>query len=140
MRERQVGDDERLPLLFGERLRLLRKAYSDHYGEDLHIKARWARRLRVSQAMYGRWESGKYFPKYVDLLRICVLFRVDPNYLIAGVLSDRLEPWLYRALKADNPELLGTADYWKRQNELYAQANLVTSRDEQLIRDRSPCD
>ena len=43
--------------------------------------------------MYGRWEAGKLIcQKWVDLLRISVLFRVDlANYLVAGILVGRLE-------------------------------------------------
>lgn len=123
MPERQASGDKLLMKGFGERLRLLRKAYADKFGAEHHSKARWAKRLWVSPAMYGRWEKGDHLPKFVDLLRVSLLFQVDPNYLIEGVLSEHLEQWLYRALKAGNPELLDVADYWQRQSELFARAN-----------------
>lgn len=123
MAERQASGDELLMKGFGERLRLLRKAHGEKFGAQHHTKTRWAKRLWVSPAMYGRWESGANLPKFVDLLRISLLFRVDPNYLIEGVLSDHLAQWLYRALRAGNPELLDAADYWQRQSELFSQAS-----------------
>ena len=123
MPERQESGDELLMKGFGERLRSLRKAYGEKFGAEHHTKAQWARRLWVSPAMYGRWESGAHLPKFVDLLRISLLFRVDPNYLVAGVLSDHLQQWLHRALKEGNPELLDVADYWQHQSELFARAS-----------------
>lgn len=123
MSQRQASGDKLLMKGLGERLHLLRSAYADKFGKEHHTKKRWAERLWVSPAMYGRWESGAHLPKFVDLLRISLLFRVDPNYLVAGVLSEHLAEWLYRALKAGNPELLDAADYWQRQSELFAQAN-----------------
>jgi transcriptional regulator with XRE-family HTH domain len=130
MPERQESGDKLLMRGFGERLRLLRKAYGERFGAEHHTKARWAKRLWVSPAMYGRWEAGANLPKFVDLLRISLLFRVDPNYLVAGVLSEHLVQWLYRALKAGNPELLDAADYWQRQSELFARANRALADEE----------
>ncbi len=120
---RQESGDTLLMKGFGDRLRSLRQAYVEKHGVQYHTKAQWAKRLWVSPAMYGRWESGENLPKFVDLLRISLLFRVDPNYLVAGVLSEHLERWLYAELKLRNPELLDEADYWQRQSELYAQAS-----------------
>ena len=130
MPERQESGDKLLMKGFGERLRLLRKAYGEKFGARHHTKARWAKRLWVSAAMYGRWESGANLPKFVDLLRISLLFRVDPNYLVEGVLSEHLAQWLYRALKAANPELLDAADYWQRQSELFSQASRALADEE----------
>lgn len=146
MSQRQASGDKLLMKGLGERLRLLRKAYADKYGAEHHTKKRWAERLWVSPAMYGRWETGANLPKFVDLLRISLLFRVDPNFLVAGVLSEHLAEWLYRALKTANPELLDVADYWQRQSELFGQANRAladaahtrksssTSRDASFVR------
>jgi transcriptional regulator with XRE-family HTH domain len=120
---RQESGDTLLMKGFGDRLRLLRQAYVEKHGVQFHTKAQWAKRLWVSPAMYGRWESGENLPKFVDLLRISLLFRVDPNYLVAGVLSEHLERWLYAELKLRNPGLLDEEDYWQRQSELYAQAS-----------------
>ena len=130
MAERQESGDRLLMAGFGERLRSLRHAYAVKFGAEHHTKARWAKRLWVSPGMYGRWESGKNLPKFVDLLRISLLFRVDPNYLIAGVLSEHLAQWLYRALKAGNPELLDAADYWQRQSELFSRASQALDGEE----------
>jgi hypothetical protein len=52
---------------FGERLRHLRQAYEERDGPRGHTRAQWAKRLRVSPAMYGRWESGKFLPRFEDL-------------------------------------------------------------------------
>lgn len=136
MPERQASGDKLLMKGFGERLRLLRKAYGDKFGAKHHSKARWAKRLWVSPAMYGRWEKGDHLPKFVDLLRISLLFQVDPNYLIEGVLSEHLEQWLYAALKAGNPELLDAAGYWQRQSELFSLASRALA-DEEPGPDRS---
>ena len=136
MPERQASGDKLLMKGFGERLRSLRKAYADRFGAQHHSKARWAKRLWVSPAMYGRWEKGDHLPKFVDLLRISLLFQVDPNYLIEGVLSDHLAQWLYHALKASNPELLDAADYWQRQSGLFARANQALLDEEQSASDR----
>lgn len=130
MPERQASGDKLLMKGFGERLRLLRTAYGDKFGAQHHSKARWAARLWVSPAMYGRWEKGDHLPKFVDLLRISLLFQVDPNYLIEGVLSEHLAQWLYSALKAGNPELLDAAGYWQRQSELFARANQALDAEE----------
>jgi transcriptional regulator with XRE-family HTH domain len=123
MTKRQTAEEKAIMRGFGERLRKLRRAHADQYGAEDHTRARWARRIGVSPALYGRWETGEYQPKVVDVLRICVLMRTDPNYLIAGVLSEYQPAWLYQALRADNPELLDAADYWQDQNEVYAIAN-----------------
>lgn len=123
MAERQKSGDQLFMIGFGARLRALRQAYAERFGEQHHTKARWAERLYVSPAMYGRWETGRHAPKAVDLLRISLLFRVDPNYLIAGVLSDHMAQWLYRALRASNSELPDEAGYWQGQNEAFARAN-----------------
>lgn len=120
---RQASGDQLFMRGFGERLRVLRHAYAEQFGGQQHTKARWARRLYVSPAMYGRWEAGKHLPKWVDLLRISVLFRVDPNYLVAGILAGRLEQWLYRALADAIPGLQSEADYWHNQSEAYERAN-----------------
>jgi transcriptional regulator with XRE-family HTH domain len=119
---------------FGDRLRDLRQAYAERDGEREHTKAQWAKRLHVSPAMYGRWETGRHLPKFLDLLRISLLFRVDPNYLIAGVLSQYLRPWLRRALKASNPELLDEADYWKRRTEAFLQVSRELAGEERTDR------
>lgn len=137
MAERQASGDNLFVRGFGERMRLLRRAYGVKFGPEHHTKAAWARRLWVSPAMYGRWESGEHQPKMVDLLRICLFFRVDPNYLVEGVLSEHLEQWLYRALKAGNPELLDAADYWRRQNELFERANRALADEEREGHDPS---
>jgi transcriptional regulator with XRE-family HTH domain len=134
---RQTTDDPLLMEGFGERLRQLRLAYVEQDGEHEHTKAQWARRLKVSPAMYGRWEAGKHLPKFLDLLRISLLFRVDPNYLIAGVLSAQLRPWLYRSLKASNPELLDEADYWQRRNEAFWQVSRAL-QEQGMARAESP--
>jgi transcriptional regulator with XRE-family HTH domain len=123
MAKRQASGDTLLVRGFGDRLRLLRKAYGERYGAHHHTKAEWARRLFVSPAMFGRWESGDHLPKLEDMLRISVLFQVDTNYLIVGVLSDHLARWLFEALKADNPQLLTEEDYWRRQSEAFSRAN-----------------
>jgi transcriptional regulator with XRE-family HTH domain len=82
--------------------------------------------LFVSPANYGRWEAGESLPKYEDILRISLLYRVDPNYLIAGVLSEHLAPWLYVALRKGNRRLLAEGDYWRRQTEAFERANRAT--------------
>jgi transcriptional regulator with XRE-family HTH domain len=128
MAQRQESGDKPLMMGFGDRLRLLRENYAQHYGAERHSKARWAARLKVSPAMFGRWESGAHLPKFEDILKISTLFRVDPNYLIAGVLSEHLEPWLYLALKAGNRRLLAEGDYWRRQSEAFARASRATER------------
>ena len=130
MPERQASGDTLLMRGFGERLRLLRIVYAERFGAQHHTKARWAERLWVSPAMFGRWEGGNHLPKFVDLMRISLLFRVDPNYLVEGVLSEHLERWLYQALKAGNPELLDAADYWQRQSVLFWQANQALADEE----------
>jgi transcriptional regulator with XRE-family HTH domain len=108
---------------FGERLRDLRQAYEERDGPRGHTRSQWAKRLRVSPAMYGRWEAGKFLPRIEDLLRICQLFRVDPNYLVAGILSAQLRPWLVRALREANPRIEFEADWWKRRSEAFLQAD-----------------
>jgi transcriptional regulator with XRE-family HTH domain len=132
MAERQASDDRRLMEGFGERLRSLRAAYGEKYGAKHHTKAKWARRLWVSPAMYGRWESGANLPQFFDLIRISLLFQVDPNFLIEGVLSDYMPVWLYLALKAGPQELLAEADYWRRQGELFAQANQALASEDRM--------
>jgi transcriptional regulator with XRE-family HTH domain len=126
MAQRQASGDDLLMKGFGDRLRLLREAYGEKYGTEHHSRARWADRLFVSAANYGRWEAGESLPKFEDMLRISLLFQVDPNYLIAGVLSEHLAQWLYQALKQGNPRLLDAADYWRRQSEVFSQANRAT--------------
>jgi len=123
MTKRQTTEEKEIMRLFGERLRLLRHAHAEKYGAKEHTKALWARRLGVSPALYGRWETGEYQPKVVHLLKICLLMEVDPNYLIAGALSEYQPTWLYQALRAGNPELLDAAGYWKYQSEVYARAS-----------------
>ena len=108
---------------FGERLRHLREAYEQRDGPRGHTRAQWARRLQVSPAMYGRWEAGKFLPRFEDLLRISQLFRVDPNYLVAGILSGHLRPWLVRALQEANPRIELEADWWKNRSEAFVQAD-----------------
>jgi transcriptional regulator with XRE-family HTH domain len=108
---------------FGERLRHLREAYEQRDGPRGHTRAQWARRLQVSPAMYGRWEAGKFLPRFEDLLRISQLFRVDPNYLVAGILSAHLRPWLVRALQEANPRIALEADWWKNRSEAFVQAD-----------------
>jgi transcriptional regulator with XRE-family HTH domain len=130
MAGRQTADDPLVMEGFGDRLRDLRQAYAERDGEREHTKAQWAKRLHVSPAMYGRWETGRHLPKFLDLLRISLLFRVDPNYLIAGVLSPHLRPWLQRSLRQRNPELLGEADYWQRRSELFSQASQALGSEE----------
>jgi transcriptional regulator with XRE-family HTH domain len=131
MAERQPsgGDDERETAQFmrgfGERPRLLRQAWGERYGTRHHTRARWAERLNASPAMYGRWEAGENLPKFKDLERVSRVFRVDPNYLILGVLSPHLEQWLYASLQEGNPRLVAEADYWRNQNSDFVQANQV---------------
>jgi transcriptional regulator with XRE-family HTH domain len=108
---------------FGERLRHLRQAYEERDGPRGHTRAQWAKRLQVSPAMYGRWEAGRNLPRFEDLLRISQLFRVDPNYLVAGLLSAHLRPWLVRALREANPRILLEADWWKNRSEAFLQAD-----------------
>ena len=114
MATRQASENRHLMKGFGGRLRLLREAHGARYPEQNHTKARWARLFEVSPAMYGRWEAGANLPQFFDLIRISLMFNVDPNYLMEGVLSDYMPVWLYRALKAGPQELLDEADYWKR--------------------------
>jgi transcriptional regulator with XRE-family HTH domain len=127
MAQRQASGDELLMQGFGARLKALREAYATKFGAEYHSKARWAERLFVSPAMFGRWESGENLPKFEDMLRISLLFRVDPNYLIAGVLSEHLAQWLYAILKAGNPKLLDAVDYWHDQSEVFSRANRATA-------------
>ena len=123
MPPRQKTDVAGLVEGFGERLTALRLAYVERDGEREHTMAQWARRLHKSKAMYGRWEAGANLPKYEDLFMICELYRIDPNYLIAGVLSRSLRPWLLRALEASNPELQREAGFWRNRTERYQQAS-----------------
>ena len=123
MPQRQPTDSSLAMQGFAERLRHLRQAYEERDGPNGHTRVRWARRLQVSPAMYGRWKAGKNLPKFEDLLRISQLFRVDPNYLVAGILSAHLRPWLVRALRAANPDILLEADWWKNRSEAFLQAD-----------------
>jgi hypothetical protein len=77
--------------------------------------------------MYGRWEAGANLPQFFDLIRISLMFNVDPNYLMEGVLSDYMPVWLHRALKAGPQELLNEADYWKRQAANFSRASQRSS-------------
>jgi transcriptional regulator with XRE-family HTH domain len=112
---------------FGGRLRALREAHESADGARGHTRARWASRLQVSPAMYGRWEAGKHLPKFEDLFRICQLFRVDPNYLVAGILSPHLKPWLLRALKDamkdPDRQISLEADWWRNRTEAFRLAD-----------------
>lgn len=127
MARRQDSGDDLAMRGFGERLRLLREAYAAKYGAEHHSRGRWAQRLHVSREMYGRWEAGKNLPKFEDMLRISLLYRVDPNYLIAGVLSEYMPRWIYDALRKGNPQLLDAVDYWKDQSEAFQRASRATS-------------
>lgn len=115
MPQRQPTDSSLAMQGFAERLRHLRQAYEERDGPNGHTRVRWA--------LYGRWEAGKNLPKFEDLIRISQLFRVDPNYLVAGVLSARLSPWLVRALQEANPDILLEADWWKNRSEAFLQAD-----------------
>lgn len=144
MAKNQTNSGDKLLMRgFGDRLKSLRKAYAaaaDEGGPSEHTKTKWAARLSVSPAMYGRWEAGKNMPMSIDLLRISLLFRVDPNYLIAGVLSGGLAYWLYTALLADNQKLETEADYWKRQYGSFERASRALldaeALDEKVARER----
>jgi len=107
---------------FGNRLLWLRELHEER-EPGRHSQTQWARRIGVTLTMYHRWEKGTHLPKLVHQLRIATLFRVSPNYLVAGVLPVQMERWLYEGLRQAHPELQDEATLWDRQNTVFEQAS-----------------
>jgi transcriptional regulator with XRE-family HTH domain len=64
---------------WGERLRKLRMAYgSDFRQEDL------AKIVGRSRTGVDSWEQGVAFPRPPELLKLCLFFKVDADFLLFG--------------------------------------------------------
>lgn len=100
------------PSLFAERLQSHR-IKSDLSQEGL------ADKILVGKSSVQRWEAGETFPDVRELLRLCDLFKVTPNYLTGysdtplGLWPDQylIDEQLADEMRAD-PQLKGTV-LWK---------------------------
>lgn len=62
-------------MTFGTKLRKLRESKNISQKEISLI-------LEVSQTIYGKWESDKFFPTYKNLKKLAIFYKIEVDFLV----------------------------------------------------------
>ena len=90
---------------FGRRLRLVRGVLAEAVPGQ-HSQKHWRDWLRVPQYALSKWENGIQFPPPQLIADICWATGVSADYLLFGVISDAIDPWLASRLRAADPDAM----------------------------------